>query len=353
MQRLGRAAVRNSIHVWMFNTVVNLMLAACGFSSTPYVPARSAIGTPTPYTPFPGETPLSTLTPTIESSISGPAQAAPEGCTLDSDLAADLGVPDGTLVRPGGSFTRTWRMRNSGTCTWNSEYTWEQIDDAGNRLLALEPVTPLEGEVPPGGTVDVSVVLALGEGAELGRTQVARFQLRSPSGEYFGSRPDAQVYAVDGRGRCPPATDDIRAYIHLEDRYCFLYPQTYETSLAQDGALHVGLPAFQGSTEDLLPAVRIYDMGGTGGLDLDAWAGQQIEAAADPGHPVDVERIWLGAVPAYASGDLKDSSPALNVYLVHEGVGFEIVVTPLDGSRGAETLELWEIVRDSFTFYAP
>jgi hypothetical protein len=353
MQRLGRAVVRNSIHVWMFNTVVNLLLAACGFSSTPYAPARSAIDTPIAYTPFPGETPLSTLTPTIESPIFGPAQSAPEDCTNDSEFAADLGVLDGTLIRPGDDFTKTWRMRNSGTCAWNREYTWEQIDAAGNRLLALEPVTPLDGEVPPGGTVDVSIVLVLDENAELGRAQVARFQLRSPAGEYFGSNLDAQVYAVNGSGRCPPETDDLRIYIHLQDRYCFLYLQTGEASLRQDGALRVGLPVSQGSTEEPLPAVGIYNMGSTGGLDLDAWAGQQIKAAQDPTHPADVERIRLGAVTAYATGDLPGPSPALHVYLMQDGVGFEIVVMPIEGGRATETLELWENIRTSFTFYAP
>jgi len=341
--------------ILIYLIVISLALGACAAparTAAPEVPDQSS---PTSYTPFPGETPLSTLTPTIEEPTSEPTlpTATPEDCTPDSEFVADLTIPDGTLIKPGDSFTKTWRIRNTGTCTWNREYTWEQINAADNRLFALEPVTPLAGEVPPGETLDISVLMVLHERADLGSTQIARFQLRSPSGEFFGSRPYTKVYAVDGRGRCPSGTADLLVYIHLDDRYCFLYPQTHETSIGQDGTLYVSLPAPAGSTEELLPSVSIHNQGDTGGLDLTAWAEQQIEAAQDPGHPADKTLIWLGPLTAFATEDLPGASSALNVYLVHDDVGFEIVVMPLDGSYGADTSELWEIIRNSFVFYAP
>ncbi len=335
--------------------VISLTLGAC---ATPAQTAALEIpdkSSPTAYTPFPGETPLSTLTPTAWEPSITPTQptATPEDCTPDSEFAGDISIPDGTLIRPGDSFAKTWRIRNTGTCTWNREYTWEQIDATDNRLFALEQVTPLDGEVPPGEAIDISVLMVLHEDAELGSTQISRFQLRSPSGEHFGTRPYTQVYAVDGRGRCPLATADLKVYIHMDDRYCFQYPQAYETSIGQDGARYVSLPATPGSVDESLPGVSIHNLGDTGGLGLAAWAEQQIEAAQDPNHPADKTLIWLGSITAFATEDLPGPSPALNIYLVNEDVGFEIIVMPLDGSYGAETLELWEIIRTSFVFYAP
>jgi len=58
-------------------TVFVLSLTACGFTPTPRAPAGSIYDTPTPYTPFPGETPLATLTPIA-------------ACGFDSEYAANL-----------------------------------------------------------------------------------------------------------------------------------------------------------------------------------------------------------------------------------------------------------------------
>jgi hypothetical protein len=347
--------VRRFLAILIFATIVSLTLAACGFTPTPHLPAVSSYDTPTPYTPYPGETPLSTLTPTAWAPSITPTQptATPEDCTPDSEFVADITIPDGTLIKPGDSFVKTWRIRNNGGCTWNREYTWEQVNAADNRLTALETVSPLAGEVPPGETVDISVLMVLHEAAELGSTQIARFQLRSPSGKYFGERLYAKVYAVNGSGRCPNSTADLLVYFNLDDRYCFLYPQTHETEAGQNGTIYVRLPAPSGSTEESLLGVSIQNHGDTGGLSLAAWADQQIEAAQDPDHPAKKELIWLTPLTAYATVDLPGLSSALHVYLVYAGNGFEIVVMPLDGSCGAETLELWEIIRTSFVFYAP
>jgi hypothetical protein len=34
----------------------------------------------------------------------------------------DLSFPDGTVVAPGASIDKQWRVQNSGTCNWDSRY---------------------------------------------------------------------------------------------------------------------------------------------------------------------------------------------------------------------------------------
>jgi len=49
---------------------------------------------------------------------------APSGTTV-CDLAEfveDVTIPDGTVVSAGETFTKSWRIRNIGTCLWDSEY---------------------------------------------------------------------------------------------------------------------------------------------------------------------------------------------------------------------------------------
>jgi ABC-type amino acid transport substrate-binding protein len=68
-------------------------------------------------------------------------------------FVADITVPDGTQVNPGQSFTKTWRIQNTGTCTWDSSYTFAFVQ--GNSMGGQKQA--INGSVAPGQTYDVSV----------------------------------------------------------------------------------------------------------------------------------------------------------------------------------------------------
>lgn len=98
-------------------------------------------------------------------------------CTNLAEFVGDVTIPDGTKLGPGQPFTKTWRYRNIGTCTWTSSYS--VIFASGDRMGAF--LTPLTlGTVPPGSTVDVSVDLIAPD--SLG-TSTGIFQLQSDLGE--------------------------------------------------------------------------------------------------------------------------------------------------------------------------
>jgi len=42
------------------------------------------------------------------------------GC-YDSEYIKDMNIPDGTVIAPGESFTKTWKFENTGNCTWDSD----------------------------------------------------------------------------------------------------------------------------------------------------------------------------------------------------------------------------------------
>lgn len=79
-----------------------------------YVSAQLAVSileqpsalTPEP-TPAPGEP-----TPT--------SQPTQENCTTAATLLADLSIPSGTELKPGQSFTKSWRVHNNGSCDWTN-----------------------------------------------------------------------------------------------------------------------------------------------------------------------------------------------------------------------------------------
>lgn len=65
-----------------------------------------------------------TIPPTMPaqptSPISGPATATPMPCNKAQFLGET--IPDDSQINPGASFTKTWTLKNVGTCTWNSNY---------------------------------------------------------------------------------------------------------------------------------------------------------------------------------------------------------------------------------------
>jgi hypothetical protein len=108
-----------------------------------------------------------------------------EGCTDKMEFDKDVTIPDDTRMDPGENFTKIWRMKNIGTCTWNTSYS--VVFDSGN-IMGGSPSTALTGTVPPNGTVDISVDLTapLSNGTHKGN-----WKMRNSSGVLFGLGSDA------------------------------------------------------------------------------------------------------------------------------------------------------------------
>lgn len=108
-------------------------------------------------------TPQATMTPPASETPAPPtltntppSTASPTPICDLAQFITDVTVPDGTVFKPGETFTKTWRLKNNGVCTWTSGY--QLIFDSGDSMSG--PATqPLAGSVAPGQTVDISVTL--------------------------------------------------------------------------------------------------------------------------------------------------------------------------------------------------
>jgi hypothetical protein len=94
---------------------------------------------------------------------------------------ADVTIPDGSEIETNANFTKTWRLQNTGSCTWTSGY--HVIFETGDRMGAPDAVAVTGGTVPNGGSVDVSVALKAPGSAG---TYRGNFRLRSSDGVVFG-----------------------------------------------------------------------------------------------------------------------------------------------------------------------
>ena len=104
----------------------------------------------------------------------------------------DVTISDGTEFRPSETFTKIWRLKNRGTCTWTPDYmlVFTSGDSMGGTTALRLP-----GYVAPGQTVDVSVTLTAP--AQRGHF-IGYWMLRNPSGALFGYGDNAnKAFYVD------------------------------------------------------------------------------------------------------------------------------------------------------------
>ena len=108
-----------------------------------------------------------------------PTKAVCEKATFVSDVT----IPDNTVMTPGTAFTKTWKVRNDSTCTWDLNYA---LVFAGGTLLSRQNTVNFPGQVPPGRTTDLSIEMT----APLaGGSYQSNWLLRSPGGTTFGVGP--------------------------------------------------------------------------------------------------------------------------------------------------------------------
>lgn len=164
-----------------------------------FATAQAAVPSAVPAnTRAPGDTPVAQATATPitlpqATSIKPTDTQAPtntpgvQGCSDGAQYVADVTIPDNTVVNPGQSFTKTWRLQNSGTCTWVAAYQFAFVAD--NQMGGPAAVN-ISGNVAPGSLYDVSVNLVA---PNTPGTYKSSWRMKNASGQFFGSVPFVQI----------------------------------------------------------------------------------------------------------------------------------------------------------------
>lgn len=160
--------------------------------------------TPTPL-PVPSETatlePTSTITETQSPTATDSLETeSPDGCDV-AGFVADVTIPDGTELKPGAKFTKTWRLKNDGTCTWTSDY--EIYYYSGNKMGGPDSQRMISIPVPPGTLIEVSVDLIA---PEEGGKYTGNWALKNAAGVHFGIGPYKNPVYVKINVKDPQAT---------------------------------------------------------------------------------------------------------------------------------------------------
>ncbi|MDK2982181.1 MAG: hypothetical protein PWQ55_2528 [Chloroflexota bacterium] len=138
--------------------------------------APTATLPPTPTQDLTAVTAIPTTAPATQPGAVNPPTAGGD----NSIWVQDVTVPDGTVFYTNEYLTKIWRVRNTGTTTWTTDYQLVNIDD---NTWGEDVMIPLTVTVEPGQEVDLRVTMrapsTLGD-------HISRWFLMNPSGQYFG-----------------------------------------------------------------------------------------------------------------------------------------------------------------------
>jgi fibronectin type 3 domain-containing protein len=114
--------------------------------------------------------------------VTGNVRPASALATCDwAQFIADVTIPDGTYFSPGATFSKTWRLKNIGTCTWTTGYAL--VFDSGSQMGGASSYS-MPTSVSPGATVDITIPTLTAPNSA--GHYIGYWKLRNASGVIFG-----------------------------------------------------------------------------------------------------------------------------------------------------------------------
>lgn len=138
-------------------------------------------------TPSASLTPFATFTsaPTTSSNNETPVVEGTPQPIYKVGFVTDVTIPDNTVIEPGKTFKKTWRLRNDGTGTWNTNF---KLIFASGDSMSGPASKPIDQAVPPGETIDVSLDLIA---PSVSKTYKGNWMLQTDAGINFGVGPSS------------------------------------------------------------------------------------------------------------------------------------------------------------------
>ena len=204
-----------------------LLLSACGATPADLTPTvtvnpdeirTQAVGTfaanltltafaaPT-NTPAATLTPLASFTPAATSTggvafATAPSTGGTASC-YGLSFVSDVTIPDNTPVTAGQAFTKTWKVKNAGSCAWDAGF---KFAFTGGEQMGGTAYT-LPAAVAAGAVTDISV--AMTAPSKTG-TLRGNWRMSTAAGQFFGDEVYVQV-VVGGGSTAPTSTSTTGA----------------------------------------------------------------------------------------------------------------------------------------------
>ena len=259
------------------------------------------------------------IPPTVSPTPDPLTASSTPSCRDSAVFVEDVTVPDNTRIEAGEKFTKTWKLQNTGSCTWTG-YTIAFV--SGDQMDAPDSVPVPETEVSSKVDVSIDLIAPSEDGAYTGN-----FELRNAEGKVvpLGTEPTFWVKIVVGEEMPSASEQTIGNCTYTENPE---YVQTLIDLLNKERA-DVGRPALT-INADLTEAARRHSLdmacnnfmkhSGSDG----SWTGDRV---TDAGYtePYYLEILAIG-LPQDAINQWRieksDWSAVLNSRVTEIGVGY-------------------------------
>lgn len=176
--------------------LIALVLSSCDGQAPQGTPTLSVVVTlPAAATSVPAtDTPISaeasaTASPEVTATPAATRPPNAPDCTNSASFVADITIPDNTEIVGGETFTKTWRIMNTGTCIWAPDYTLTHYSEEVMNAPAVVTL-PL---TYPGQTADISVELTAPNSIGVHR---ANFVIKNPTGLIMKINEDSRLWLI-------------------------------------------------------------------------------------------------------------------------------------------------------------
>ena len=131
----------------------------------------------------------STNAPEFTSTPEPPRPTNIPDCTNSASFVTDVTIPDNSEIVGNTTFIKTWRVMNTGTCIWASDYT---LTNYAEEQMSAPASVPL-ALTYPGETVDISVPLIAPNSVG---THKGYFVIKNPAGLIMKINSDSRLWLV-------------------------------------------------------------------------------------------------------------------------------------------------------------
>ena len=145
-------------HIFLFT--IFMAISACSLPNSVPVESGTTV-TPIVATAMPTNTsiavtPTNMVTATVAPTLTPPISTSlgTGTCVNSAAFVSDVSIPDGTNLMTDTNFVKTWRVKNTGTCTWDGSYKLVFTD--GTLFSGYDRIF-LPFVVAPGQTTDLSL----------------------------------------------------------------------------------------------------------------------------------------------------------------------------------------------------
>jgi hypothetical protein len=172
----------NAIYTQAAATIaVSIAQTAQAIPTATLVPPTATSAPTATFAPLPTLAPTQAIVylPTSTGPTAVPVDTATANGCYNAALLADVTVPGGTKFDVGDAFTKTWRVKNTGTCDWNGEF---KIAFVGGNVFGSD-TTKIRKNVAAGGITEISLAMIAPD--QSGAVN-SNWQMLSDDGKYFG-----------------------------------------------------------------------------------------------------------------------------------------------------------------------